>query len=258
LLPEAAEHLLQANPRLLKALSLAGLSKRDLTAYILLLTRGPLTAAQLAREMNIPLTKAYLTASRLTKTGLASSRGRRPATYVAAPPREAWLRLKSRLLEEISYVEEKLIPALETMASNAAAYNVFVLGPDSIENTARQIVLRGVSPLRVAVAFKEMAAPGIIEVLRETSHRRSTRILVAEEARGPWIEELEGAEIRYTENMFGGGFIGEEVLLVIRGGRGLSGLWSSHEYFVSIATIYFDHLWSTASNNPTSFKENNG
>ncbi len=247
MIPGVVEQLLQVNPRLAKALGLAGLSRRDMAAYVLLLTRGPMTAAQLAREMNTPLSKAYQALSRLIDSGLAIRQGGRPSTYAARPPREAWLKLKTRLLEEISYVEEKLIPALEAIAGNAATYNVYVLGQGSLEEAARRIVLEGSGPLRVAVAFKDMVTPALLEALRETMHRRRMRILVAEEAGREWTENFESAaEIRYMEAMFGGGFIGDEVLLIIRGGGGLAGLWSSHEYFVSIATIYFDHLWETA------------
>jgi len=250
-LPEIAEQLLEANPRLAKALSLAGISKRGLAAYIILLTRGPMTAAQAARYMDIPITKAYAVFSRLMDVGLIAKQGGRPAVYAARPPREAWLRLKSRLLGEINYVEEKLIPALEAMAGRAATYSIFVLGHGSIEDTASKIMARGKSPLRIALAFPEMLSERLLESLLEASHRRETRILLSSEIKQDMLRELGGvAEIRWTGSMFGGGFIGDEVLLIIRGGVGLVGLWSNHEYFVRIATIYFDHLWETAAAQP--------
>lgn len=250
-MPSIYEAFLATDPRVLKALSLIGLSKTDLKAYMVILSEGPSTAREIADRVGIASAKIYSVLSRLEKIGLiVKDMGQRPAIYMAVPPEDAWFELKRRLMAELENIEKVLIPFLESIRKGTPYYRVAIVGSSEVESMAVRIIEDSKSKvLRLAIPFPELITDKVVEALRKVAPLKTVKILASEEVLHLIPEDLP-LDVRVTKTLFGGGIVGDQVLLIVRTRTGIAGMWSSHEYFTHIATIYFDKLWEEASSNP--------
>lgn len=241
-LPEELRSRLEAVETVLKVL---GVSGNEVNAYLLLLSRGPMRAKDVAKALNLSQSKAYEALKALVTRGWVYRTGERPARYVAVPILELWSRLKGEILSRLELVERRVIPLLEAVeARSSPVYGVKIVDESRLVATARRIVLRPGAELRVALTAEPLMTEECVRLIEEASARRRVRVMLPPERSG-LAERLRrsGAEVRLKGGLFGSGVVGDEVLLVVRVEGGYVGLWSDHAFFTNIASTYFDKLW---------------
>ena len=228
-----------------------GLGTSELRIYLIVLLRGPITAKDLAREVNISPTKIYEPLNKLVRIGLLEKTSDRPARYVAVNPRIAWRKIKNSIDEKIKIFEERILPQIESLyRGGSGAYRVLIVPPQLIENSIRDVILSTSTNIDIALSYRELLTEKVINSIIEVSDKVKTRILLEEELREEKIIEKlreRGISLRFLSGMFGSGVIGGVVILIVKTPEGeLMGIWSDHEFFTEIAKVYFDHLWSKA------------
>ncbi len=230
---------------------LAGLGTSELRIYLIVLLRGPITAKDLAREVNISPTKIYEPLNKLVRMGLLEKTSDRPARYVAVNPRVAWRKIKNSIDEKIKIFEERILPQIESLyRGGSGAYRVLIVPPQLIENSIRDVILSTSTNIDIALSYRELLTEKVINSIIEVSDKVKTRILLEEKLREEKIIEKlrgRGISLRFLSGMFGSGVIGGVVILIVKTPEGeLMGIWSDHEFLTEIAKVYFDHLWSKA------------
>jgi hypothetical protein len=73
-----------------ESLALLGLDPRRARLYVILVTRGPLRASELAEAARMQRTEAYRAMEELLQGGFARASLERPTRYVAVPPASVW------------------------------------------------------------------------------------------------------------------------------------------------------------------------
>lgn len=104
-----------ADQRLIQDLTRLGLTTYEARAYVGLLGRGSFTAAQVARESELPRQRIYDVLGTLVEKGLASTRPGTTVKYVALSPKLAIERLVAVQRSELQSLErsaENMIDAL--------------------------------------------------------------------------------------------------------------------------------------------------
>ncbi|HEX2193927.1 MAG TPA: helix-turn-helix domain-containing protein [Candidatus Limnocylindria bacterium] len=116
---------MQQQPRLIQDLSNLGLTTYEAKAYVALLGRGSFTAAQVARQGELPRQRIYDVLSSLVEKGLASAKPGSVVKYSATAPDLGIQRLVAahrRTLEELEMsaagLVAELAPAYESGRSN--------------------------------------------------------------------------------------------------------------------------------------------
>ncbi len=230
---------------------IVGLGASELRIYIVVLLRGPTTAKDLAKEVNISPTKIYEPLNRLVRLGLLEKTSDRPAKYIAVNPRIAWRKIKNYIDEKIRFFEERVLPQIESLyRGGSGTYRVLIVPSQLIENSVRDAILSSSTSIDIAISYRELLTKDIVNSIIEVSDKIKIRLLIEEELRNhKFINNISssGVSLRFLSGMFGSGFIGGIVILIVKtpGGE-LMGIWSDHEFFTEIAKVYFDHLWSKA------------
>ena len=92
-------------PRLIRQLTRLGLTTYEAKAYVALLGRDSFTAAQVARQANLPRQRIYDVLSSLVQKGLAAARPGSVAKYAATAPEVAIERLVAAHRRELDNLE---------------------------------------------------------------------------------------------------------------------------------------------------------
>ncbi|MGH9922185.1 MAG: TrmB family transcriptional regulator, partial [Nitrososphaerales archaeon] len=116
-----------------------GLSKYEARAYITLLSRGPLSASELAYYSNLPRTKVYATLTKLAKKRLAVITKDKPVVCSAIAPEDAFKELvvsQANRVEDMKNLVEKLqkISDEGRKPQGAEECRYLVLVPESVLN----------------------------------------------------------------------------------------------------------------------------
>ncbi len=230
---------------------IVGLGASELRIYLVVLLRGPTTAKDLAKEVNISPTKIYEPLNKLVRLGLLEKTSDRPAKYIAVNPRIAWKKIKSYIDERIRFFEERILPQIESLyRGGSGTYRVLIVPPQLIENSVRDVILSSSSNIDIAISYSELLTNDIVNSIIEVSDKVKIRLLVEEELRNhDFIGKISSSSVslRFLNGMFGSGVIGGIVILIVKAPGGeLIGIWSDHEFFTEIAKVYFDHLWNKA------------
>jgi sugar-specific transcriptional regulator TrmB len=115
---------------MLNELTSFGLTSYESRAYLALLRRDSLTAAQTARLAGVPRQRIYDVLAGLVKRGLASSRPGRVVKYAAAPPDVALERLLDNHREQVALLERSAKAMVEELS---AAYSAGQQQTDPLE-----------------------------------------------------------------------------------------------------------------------------
>ncbi len=231
-----------------KLMKLLGLSKRDLEIYFLILTSKGMTANEISEILDIPLPKVYESLSVLSNRRWIYKTMERPARYYSIPIREVWEDLKRKINDMMREVEEKIIPVLESMSEKPAPlFKVILLGKDRIVSFTKRIIRISKSEVAIAMSFPEVMSRDVIEELNKASAYKNIRLIVTEDV----ARILEGRlnkymQVKKVDKLFGSGVIGDEILLIVRSGGELNGLWSDHVYFIDLGKVYFNYMWSSS------------
>lgn len=116
---------MQADQRLIRELTSLGLTTYEARAYVGLLGRGSFTAAQVARQSELPRQRIYDVLDSLVEKGLASSRPGATVKYAAVAPQLAIERMVAAHRQELESLERsatsmiaQLTPAFESGRSH--------------------------------------------------------------------------------------------------------------------------------------------
>jgi len=232
---------------ILKYCSILGLGKLDLRIYVTLVSKGPLTAQELSESTGIPLSKIYTYLKRLEVIGLIHKTDERPARFYPIPPIMAWQKLRKRAEEELKLIEEKFLTILQTIYDNRVRSVPFkglmiLYGFERIMDEILRVISVSKGTLLVAMPFKEFLTEPILTALKSREYK--VRMLIAPDMEIPSSLFKGNIEIRVKDNMFGGGVIGSNVILIVKYMNTYTAIVSDYEYFRDIATVYFNRLWN--------------
>jgi sugar-specific transcriptional regulator TrmB len=234
-----------------------GLTSNEIKVYMLLLNSGPLTAKDISDYAEVPFSKIYLVLKSLENKGWISSIRDRPIRYVALSPNEAVKKAKIYREREWEEAANKIIPALQPIYEARVVPETpeiwIVRGEENISSKIMDLILKSQYELLMAIhakldpLFERAFLFERISSLHIPSH---VRVLVP---RG-LLDEVDyftrlGAELRYRDNMFGGGVISDakEALLILgETDRVNTAIWSTHTSLIYLAKLYFEKLWESS------------
>lgn len=168
---------MQDQPHLINQLTGLGLTTYEARAYVALITRDSFTAAQVARQANLPRQRIYDVLGSLVERGLASTRPGRVVKYAAVSPELAIERLVAGHRRQLERIERD---AAETVAALAPAFQAGQQHTDPLEYIE---VLR--DPGAINERFAELQAAIRSEILVFTKPPYAT----------PPQENVEGLEV---------------------------------------------------------------
>lgn len=231
---------------------LLGIGRRETKVYLTVLARGPLTARDIALYLNISPTKVYEPLNKLIELGLITKTSDRPAKFIAVEPRIAWYRVKNMIEENMRVFEERLLPQIEALyRGSSGLYRIILVPGSSVLDRLVDVIISSSRNINLALAYKELFTKQLFDAIHSIAEHVKIRVLVdPEHSRLPEIMELrkKGVHVRVLEGMFGSGAVGSSVILIVKTREGdLIGMWSDHEFFVEIAKVYFEHLWSKST-----------
>ena len=121
-----------------------GLSKYEARAYIALLSRGPLSASELAYYSNLPRTKVYATFTKLAKKKLVMITKDKPVVCSAIAPEDAFSELvvsQTNRVEGMKNLVEKLQKISEEgrKPQGAEERRYLVLAPEEVLNMLAEL-----------------------------------------------------------------------------------------------------------------------
>jgi len=237
-----------------RLLKLANLSERALRAYLILVEEGPSTARAISKALGIPYTKVYGILRELEELGVVyADRSKRPEVFYARPPMELYAKVLAHVSSALSNLKlflDLLQPQYESTygispEDRERAFVSIAKGLEGVVNDALRIIVGSTSNIDVAMPYEELLREGpILASLVEESKSKRVRLLIPP---GIKLDTLPPRiEVRRKEGMFGGGFLGDGVLLVVKYRGDFFGVRSNEPYLVDIAKTYFDKLWEEA------------
>lgn len=230
---------------------LVGLSERALRAYLALVENGPSNARELARYLGVPYTKVYGMLRELEKHGLVHvDRTRRPEVFYARPPAE----LYAKVLTGVSSALSSLKTSLDLLQAQYEASHKLVAedreralvsilkGFESVKNDAVKTVVSSSSCVDIAMPYEDfLREASLLSSIIEESKSKRVRLLIPPDLKLDPIPPR--VEVRRKEGMFGGGVLGDGVLLVVRYRGDYFGVRFNEPYLIDIARTYFNKLW---------------
>ncbi|RLG07982.1 MAG: TrmB family transcriptional regulator [Thaumarchaeota archaeon] len=244
--------------KLRKALHNLGLTDYEMRAYISLLKAGKLTASQLSEVAGIPYSKIYDVLENLRKKGWIRGEGGRPAKFCARPPKVALDINRMRIEGELKRYEEvalaELLPIYQRTGEKEK-HDVWVLkGETSILSKIRDLILECENELQVAAPWMNKDLLNLIfPSLALTANRGGEiKVMLSSSCDLNLAKKLgQVAEIRFRDQMFGGGAISDSKEAIIILGteedeKPNIAIWSDHVALARIAKVYFDYLWRDA------------
>jgi sugar-specific transcriptional regulator TrmB len=235
---------------LARALTLLGVGKREIDIYLTLVEKGSLSAKELSEQLGIPYTKVYSYLSRLEKLGLVlPERAVRPAKFKAAPPADVYKKLvgvAADMLRSLKPLFDSLQMVYESRyAAVAPTFLTLLRGAERVAELIQEVVATAEGEVYLAIPFEELVDYRLLAVLSEESKRLSIKILTTERL-GARFDLPPRVDVRIVQEMFGGGAIGTAVVIFVKYGGEITGLYSNDKFLIEVARTYFDHLWRRA------------
>ncbi len=234
-----------------------GLTLNEMKVYMLLLNSGPLTAKEISDYADVPFSKVYIVLKSLEEKGWISSARERPIRYVALSPDEAVKKAKVKREKEWEEAASKIIPMLQPIYDARTVPETpevwIVRGEENVSSKVIDLVLKSQYELLLAIHARMESLfekASLLERMGGLYNPTHIRILIPREL----VDDAEcflkfGAELRYRENMFGGGVISdakEALLLLGDSGRVSTAIWSTHSSLIYLAKLYFEKLWESS------------
>ena len=234
-----------------------GLTINEIKVYMLLLNSGPLTAKEISDYSEVPFSKIYLVLKSLEDKGWVSSLRRRPLKYLALAPEEAVKKAKIHREKEWEETASKIIPVLKPLYDARVVSETpevwIVRGEENISSKVIDLVLKSHYELLLALHAKIESLFEKVQFIEKMllSHTPPhVRILIPKDL----VDEAEcfrrfRAELRYRDNMFGGGVISDtrEALLLLGEQEKINAaIWSNHFSLIYLAKLYFEKLWESS------------
>ncbi len=241
-------------------LKVFGLTPYEIKAYIALISHGKLTAKEVCQVANLPYSKIHEILNKLEKKGWIESEIGRPTFYYPKPPKEVIEAAKAKIIAELDDVSKRLIDELQPLFEEREAKErpeVWIIY--GVENIAKRILdtlNAAKKEILIAIPLLEIDNLGINNVSAVVTSILvkgvKVKVLITEELKDKVksIASLNNLEIRYRDQMFGGGIIkdNEEIVLILseKPRDTLLAIWSKHTLVTTIGKAYFENLWETA------------
>lgn len=236
-----------------------GLTDYEIKSYVTLLANPGVQASEVSRGSDVPVSKIYEVLSNLERKGWVESQNSRPTKYFPKSPSTALQALRMRMEADLKSNEDHLLSELMPLYEQKEIqerpdiwiirgdYNIIAKISESIDRCKKELLVVIPSALNSVV---ELIIPALTSV---KSSGVNVRILMSGEIAEKSIAKITSlADLRFKENMFGGGVIidaREVVLLLGRSSESREPLaiWSDHAGLSSFAKTYFEFLWKEAA-----------
>lgn len=226
-------------------LNLLGITRREVDIYLLLVEKGALSAREISEQLNIPYTKVYTYLSKLQKLGAVIIEEKpRPQRYRALPPVDIYKKLVSATSEALRQIKP-FFDSLQLIYESKQVTPTFltlIKGREKIVELIEEVIKSTETEVYVALPFIELLTHRLLTAIVEESRRVAIKMLINDQLR-PHLDLPPRIEVRTTQEMFGGGVIGNAVVIFVRHGGELSGIYSNERHLIEIARTYFNHLW---------------
>ncbi len=235
-----------------------GLSPNEIKVYLLLISQGPLTAKEISDYALVPFSKIYMILNSLEKKGWITSSVGRPIRYSARAPQEAVeivrRNLEKSMSEAAEYIAKELGPLYEKMSVSVQPNILLFYGEPNISMKIVDVILNTRKELLLAIHHRLDTLFEYSSKLADTStvlrNRPRIRVLVSRNL----VREVMpltrlGAEVRYREEMYGGGAIADDreaIIILDKDEIYSTAIWSTHYSLIELAKAYFDKLWSAS------------
>jgi sugar-specific transcriptional regulator TrmB len=241
-----------------RALKDFGLTEYEVKAYIALVEAGPMPASQLSTSAAIPYSKIYEILGNLERKGWVESEQGRPSKYFPKPPSTALessrVRMENTLKSSQTDAMSELQPLYEKKGVQERPDIWIVRGQDNILDKIKETLGRTKRELLVAMPIVPDSVISMAAPLLSLMNSRGIKVSVMV----PSLTSKEGAmklkglaEVRFREQMFGGGIISDSSEIIILLGeepeKGLTlAISSDHVGLVKFGKSYFEFLWENS------------
>ncbi|MFQ5969233.1 MAG: TrmB family transcriptional regulator [Nitrososphaerales archaeon] len=230
-----------------------GLSKYEARAYLTLLSKGPLSASELAYYANLPRTKVYTTLTKLAKKGLVVSSEDKPLICSAILPDEAF--------SELLVTQENRVKGMKRMVGNLQKISEEGMNPQGAEERRYLVldpnaVLKMLSKL-IAAAKSSIACMLDTWGIRLLSHCNDSlakaiasyvgvRVLVSNESMSNDVLLAFPKEVAVrvgdtNMNLF---VIDKSTIVMVSSSNGKGVLFRSAAVLRNVHNAMFEHVWS--------------
>jgi len=242
------------NDELAPSLEEFGLSKYEARAYLALLSRGHLSASELAYYANLPRTKVYATLTKLAKKGLVVITHDKPVVCSAISPEDAF--------SELVAVQENMVKGMKNMVESLQKIGVgrnpqgaeerryIVLDPDSVLRMLEGLVSTARSTIACTldswgVRLISQCRDALVNAI---ASNLEAKILVSKQYTGnDLLSSLpNGMHIKVGEpntNMF---VIDKSTVILVDGSNGKGVLFRSADVMGNVCNRMFDNAWSNS------------
>lgn len=241
-----------------RALKDFALTEYEVKAYVALVESGPMPASELSKVASIPYSKIYEIIGNLERKGWVESEQGRPSKYYPKAPSLALessrMRVENTLRTSQGEALEELQPLFDKKGVKERPDIWIVRGQNNILDKIRESLERTRSELLVAMPVVPdlvlSLAAKMLAALKDRGVHVS--VMVTGGVNRDSLRPLKGlAEIRFREQMFGGGLISDSTRIVLLLGeepeKGLSlAISSDHLGLVGFGKSYFEYLWENS------------
>jgi sugar-specific transcriptional regulator TrmB len=248
-----------------RALREIGLTEYETLAYLSLLRNGEMTAENVSDASSIPYSKVYSVLDSLHDKGWIDLEGGRPRKYFPRSPDDALraeqLRMESEFEENREVVVGELQPLYEEKDIREMPEIWMVRGEIGTVDKAMELIRKAKKEVMLAFPWLPetlLEESPLVSALGAENLRRiqDSDIKIQVLTTKKIAESIDSlllatAEIRVTDQLFGGGLVvdGRECLIFLDmvhpAGPDIA-LWSAHESLTRISTFYFQNLWDSA------------
>jgi len=246
----------------LKSLKELGLTEYEVQAYVALVDGGQMAASDISSKSGVPFSRVYDVLGRLEEKGFIQVQRGRPTQYVAKAPTEIVRLVRLALQEKIEKsgkaVIEELQPRFER-ETQATTRDVWLLhGRAAIlakalemVTVAKDEVLFSLPSLDTSTLKDTFEIEDLTDIIEAILNLKVPKVCVLTSEVPTDLKELipKEIEIRSRDKVFGAGLVVDrrETLIMLAGGNDDSeflGVFSSHNVFANMASLYFDSLWA--------------
>jgi sugar-specific transcriptional regulator TrmB len=229
--------------------SLMGLGKPEIKIYVFLLLNGKMNAREISSRINMSYNKVYSYLKKLEYVNWIRRVDSRPTIYEARPLKEIWGITKALIENKLSQMEKEIIEPLSSLFERSPTpLAVSILtNKDSVISEIIKMLSEQSNSYKIAISIPDILTKEVISSIIAAGSRAKVRILmesnieIAKELTG-----VQGITVKLASSLFGSGVIARSILLVVKSGQTITGIKSSHNYFVDLGNVYFDYLWSNS------------
>ncbi len=255
-------------------LSRFGLSRRQSEAYIFLLTKGPKTASQIARNMDRNRSDTYRVLNELLELGLVEKQlsTDRKTLFTPTPPKEAISRIladKKKEVDELSQRAEETADQLDavrwrpresTEEPEFLRIAFRIVGETGVPNAIERMLRSAKQEIDITISNRNLSlwsVQGMDDVLRDAAERgvRTRIITKIERENSGEVEQLCAfCQIRHVENTLYNTCIADDEVITgaptgntVERGRYDAYLATSEQGLVETLKTFFERTWETST-----------